>query len=221
MTITIVCTGFFLGYGLLRQIRDFGIILLFCFAMGGTVYGFGGSDLPLVPKLAVQVFSGAAVFASLALYTRQPLIIAYIALGACFGPYGLSLVDNTQLLADIGHVGIIFLLFLLGLDMQPQALWATLRKSTVVAVFSSGLFLMTGFAVAKLFGYSTVDVNLGRCWDGVDDVGQQFEWQRRPIELAASMIGKYEGIHTGGRKFRCGRDALYTFNDQLPVPAIP
>ena len=103
------------------------------------------------------IFSGAAVFASLALYTRQPLIIAYIALGACFGPYGLSLVTDTRLLADIGHVGIIFLLFLLGLDMQPQALWATLRSSTVVALASSAVFLATGFAVPLLFGYSTMD----------------------------------------------------------------
>ena len=47
------------------------------------------------------IFTGAAVFASLALATRQPLIIAYIALGAAIGPYGMSLVTDTQLLADI------------------------------------------------------------------------------------------------------------------------
>ena len=103
------------------------------------------------------IFTGAALFASLALATRQPLIIAYIALGACIGPYGASLVTDTQLLADIGHIGIIFLLFLLGLDMQPQALWATLRKSTVVALFSSLIFLAMGFGVASLFGFATVD----------------------------------------------------------------
>lgn len=103
------------------------------------------------------IFTGAAVFASIALYTRQPLIIAYIALGACIGPYGLSLVTDLALLSDIGHVGIIFLLFLLGLDMQPQALWATLRKSTVVAVCSSVIFLVMGSAVAFSFRYSIQD----------------------------------------------------------------
>ena len=41
----------------------------------------------------------------------------------------LDVISTLNLLADIGHVGIIFLLFLLGLDMQPQALWSTLRKS--------------------------------------------------------------------------------------------
>ena len=114
-------------------------------------------DLSSITFSFFLIFSGAAVFASLALYTRQPLIIAYIALGACIGPYGLSLVKDLKLLSDIGHVGIIFLLFLLGLDMQPQALWTTLRKSTVVALFSSVIFLATGFAVARLFGYSTMD----------------------------------------------------------------
>jgi len=103
------------------------------------------------------IFSGAALFASLALYTRQPLIIAYIALGACIGPYGMSLVPDPNLLADISHIGIIFLLFLLGLDMQPQALWSTLRKSMVVAVSSSAIFLGLGFGVARLFDFSTTD----------------------------------------------------------------
>jgi Kef-type K+ transport system membrane component KefB len=103
------------------------------------------------------IFSGAALLASIALYTRQPLIIAYIALGAIIGPYGLSLVTDLDLLSQIGHIGIIFLLFLLGLDMQPQALWATLRNSTVVALFSSGIFLGMGFAVASLFGFSQLE----------------------------------------------------------------
>jgi Kef-type K+ transport system membrane component KefB len=103
------------------------------------------------------IFTGAAVLASIALYTRQPLIIAYIVLGAALGPHGFHLVTDVQLLADIAHVGIIFLLFLLGLDMQPQALWATLRKSTLVALISSAIFLATGYAVSLLFGFSTID----------------------------------------------------------------
>ncbi|TXS95803.1 cation:proton antiporter [Parahaliea maris] len=103
------------------------------------------------------IFTGAAVFASIALYTRQPLIIAYIALGAAIGPYGLSMVTDLKLLSDIGHVGIIFLLFLLGLDMQPSALFATLRKSTVVGLASSAIFALMGFSVAYLFGFGMLE----------------------------------------------------------------
>ncbi|WP_116364141.1 cation:proton antiporter [Parahaliea mediterranea] len=103
------------------------------------------------------IFTGAAIFASVALYTRQPLIIAYIALGAAIGPYGASLVTDLKLLSDIGHVGIIFLLFLLGLDMQPRALISTIRKSTVVGLASSAIFALMGFAVAMAFGFAALE----------------------------------------------------------------
>jgi Kef-type K+ transport system membrane component KefB len=114
-------------------------------------------DVSTVTFSFFLIFTGAAVLASIALFTRQPLIIAYIVLGAAIGPYGMHLVTDLKLLSDIAHIGIIFLLFLLGLDMQPQALWATLKKSTVVAFISSGIFLLTGYGVARLFGFQRFD----------------------------------------------------------------
>ncbi|MEE4278554.1 MAG: cation:proton antiporter [Halieaceae bacterium] len=106
------------------------------------------------------IFSGAAVLASIALYTRQPLIIAYIALGALIGPYGFHLVTDLQQLADIGHIGIIFLLFLLGLDMQPQALVTTLKKSMVVGLASSAVFFAATWCVARLFIANPVEASI-------------------------------------------------------------
>ena len=103
------------------------------------------------------IFSGAAVLATIALYTRQPLIIAYIVLGALIGPYGLGYVTDLDLLSDIAHFGIIFLLFLLGLDMQPQALLATLKKASWVAIISSFAFAAIGFSIAWLFKFSLTE----------------------------------------------------------------
>lgn len=103
------------------------------------------------------IFSGAAVLASIALYTRQPLIIAYIVLGAIIGPYGLAYVTDLNLLSDISHIGIIFLLFLLGVDMQPKALVATLKKATLVAIISSAIFAAVGYGIAITFGFSHIE----------------------------------------------------------------
>ncbi len=114
-------------------------------------------DISAITFSFFLIFTGAAVLASIALYTRQPLIIAYIVLGAMIGPYGMHLVSDLNLLSDIAHIGIIFLLFLLGLDMQPQALWGTLKKSIVVAFISSGAFLLMGYFVAYLFGFNRFD----------------------------------------------------------------
>ncbi|TQV81290.1 cation:proton antiporter [Exilibacterium tricleocarpae] len=103
------------------------------------------------------IFTGAAVLASIALYTRQPLLVAYIVLGAVLGPYGMGLITNVHLITEISHIGIIFLLFLLGLDMQPRALLSVLRKATSVALISSLVFAVTGFAIGYLFGYGLLE----------------------------------------------------------------
>jgi Kef-type K+ transport system membrane component KefB len=103
------------------------------------------------------IFSGAAALASLALYTRQPLLIAYIALGAIIGPYGMGYVTDLNLLSDIAHFGIIFLLFLLGLDMQPQALLSTMRKASWVAIASSVAFAAIGYCVAWSFDFTHIE----------------------------------------------------------------
>lgn len=103
------------------------------------------------------IFSGAALLASLSLYARQPLLIAYICLGAIIGPYGMGWISDTRLIADIANVGILFLLFLLGLDMQPQALLAVIKKASVVTIASSVIFWASGFAVATAFGFAITE----------------------------------------------------------------
>ena len=108
-------------------------------------------------QLFFFIFSGGAIIASLALFGRQPLLVAYIVLGAILGPFGLELVSDVGLITEIGSIGIIFLLFLLGLDMQPQALWRVLREVTHITLISSALFAVTGYIIADLFGYSTME----------------------------------------------------------------
>ena len=103
------------------------------------------------------IFTGAAVIASIALYTRQPLLVSYIVLGALLGPYGFEMVTSTELLSEISHIGIIFLLFLLGLDMQPSHLIHMLRKATLVAIFSSIMFFALGYGVGFSFGYTQTE----------------------------------------------------------------
>jgi len=103
------------------------------------------------------IFTGAAVLASIALYTRQPLLVAYIILGALLGPYGYSFIQDTTLLSEISHIGIIFLLFLLGLDMQPSHLVHMLKKATLVAIFSAIIFMAIGYGVGIGFGYTQTE----------------------------------------------------------------
>ena len=106
------------------------------------------------------VFTGAALFATLALYARQSLLVAYILLGVLLGPWGLGFVDDAELIRDISEFGIIFLLFLLGLNLQPQELVRMVRKTTLVTLISSLLFALIGYLVAIAFGFSQMEALL-------------------------------------------------------------
>ncbi len=106
------------------------------------------------------IFTGAAIFAALALYAGQSLLIAYIVLGCIAGPYALGLVEDSATIASVAHVGIIFLLFLLGLNLHPQKLLRMLREAVLVTVFSSLAFALLGGLIALAFGFSGTDVLL-------------------------------------------------------------
>lgn len=103
------------------------------------------------------IFSGAALLSTFALYFRQPLLVAYIFIGVILGPFGFSLISDPTLLTDIAEFGIIFLLFLLGLDMQPSKLMATLKKTFLVTLASSVVFVLLGFGTGLLFAFSTTE----------------------------------------------------------------
>lgn len=100
------------------------------------------------------IFTGAALFATLALYARQALPIAYIVLGICIGPYGFQLIDNASAIDEMAQIGIMFLLFLLGLDLSPQRLLQMLHKATLITLSTSLVFALMGAGVAWSFGYT-------------------------------------------------------------------
>ena len=105
------------------------------------------------------IFAGAAVFSTIVLYTRQSLLVAYILLGAALGPWGLKLITDLTTVQQIGDMGIVFLLFLLGLHLQPQNLVHMLKKVTWVALFSSLLFAGISFFIGRWFG-----LTVGESW---------------------------------------------------------
>jgi len=111
---------------------------------------------PLVYTLFL-IFSGAALVATLALYARQALLVAYILLGVLLGPSVSGLVDDPLLIKEIGSVGIMFLLFLLGLNMPPAKLLPLLKEATWVTGSSSLVFALSGFALAWLLGFGLLE----------------------------------------------------------------
>ncbi|OGT30297.1 MAG: sodium:proton antiporter [Gammaproteobacteria bacterium RIFCSPHIGHO2_12_FULL_35_23] len=114
-----------------------------------------------IPETAVFVlfliFFGAAAISTLALFTRQSMLVGYLVLGALLGPYGFKLIPKSGVIDQAGTIGIVFLLFLLGLHLHPQKLIKMFSRTIWVAVMSSVIFLGLGYGICKLFGYSQTD----------------------------------------------------------------
>nr|WP_148340258.1 cation:proton antiporter [Aquicella siphonis] len=107
-----------------------------------------------ISHIIFLIFFGTAILSTVALFTRQSLLVAYIVLGAILGPWGLKLVSNSEVIKQAGDIGIIFLLFLLGLHLQPQNLFHSLRKMSLITLVSSLIFFGTGFITCYTFGFN-------------------------------------------------------------------
>ena len=92
------------------------------------------------------VFLGAAVIAvPVAKRLGLGAILGYLAAGAVIGPHGLGLVSEVFDVLHFAEFGVVLLLFLIGLELQPVRLW-TMRQS-VFGVGCMQLFV-TGGALA-------------------------------------------------------------------------
>jgi Kef-type K+ transport system membrane component KefB len=134
------------------------------------------------------IFAGAAVLSTVALVARQSMLVAYVVLGILLGPSVLGWVGNAETVQTIGDVGIIFLLFLLGLHLPPQKLFLMLKKLSLVGIVSSLIFLAIGFGVAYLFNYS-----IASCW--VIGASMMFSSTIIGIKLLPTTILHHQ--HTG------------------------
>ncbi|MEM7193663.1 MAG: cation:proton antiporter [Pseudomonadota bacterium] len=108
----------------------------------------------------VLIFAGAAVFATVALYLRQAMLVAYLALGVVLGPWVTGLVSDAELIQEMARIGIIFLLFLLGLNLIPAKLLQLLKATTLVTLFSTLIFAGFAIGVASAFGFRGNDLTL-------------------------------------------------------------
>jgi Kef-type K+ transport system membrane component KefB len=103
------------------------------------------------------IFSGATLLATAALFARQSMLLAYILLGILAGPWGFHLINDLGFVQQIAEVGIIFLLFLLGMSLQPSDLKQLFRKTMTVTLLSSVAFFVIGCGISLAFGFNWKD----------------------------------------------------------------
>jgi len=104
----------------------------------------------------VLIFAGAAILATLFLYLKQPIILAYIALGVAIGPSGIGLISDPHHIEQLSHIGIILLLFLIGLNLRPDRMVGLVGKLSALTLITSAMFMSLTTLAALLMGFTLV-----------------------------------------------------------------
>jgi glutathione-regulated potassium-efflux system protein KefB len=104
-------------------------------------------------QAAVVFLLAAVLIVPLAKRLQLGAVLGYLFAGVIIGPSVLGLIDNPQSVANISELGVVLLLFIIGLELSPRRLWV-MRKS----VFGVGLaqVLLTGsvIGVVALWGFA-------------------------------------------------------------------
>jgi len=99
------------------------------------------------------VFAVAA--AHVARLIRQPLILGYIAGGVLLGPHlGFGLVTSTESVELISEIGLVLLLFIIGLEIDLRELRRLGRSTLVLGVGQFGINALLGLAFFAWLGYA-------------------------------------------------------------------
>ena len=98
-------------------------------------------------QAAVVFLLAAVLTVPLAKRLQLGAVIGYLIAGVIIGPSGLGLIGNPQSVAHISELGVVLLLFIIGLELSPKRLWV-MRKS----VFGVGLaqVLLTGLVIGTV-----------------------------------------------------------------------
>src|SRR5215212_4986257 len=70
----------------------------------------------------------------LAHFLRQPVLIAYLAGGFALGPRGFKLIQSQESIGTISELGLIFLLFMIGLEIDLKKIVSAGRSIIVTAM---------------------------------------------------------------------------------------
>jgi glutathione-regulated potassium-efflux system ancillary protein KefC len=156
----------------------------------------------------IAIFLAAAVVA-IPIFRRFNLgsVLGYLTAGIIIGPASLGLISSVDTTRNIAQFGIVLLMFVIGLELQPSRLWV-LRKSIFVLGFAQVALTTACMAAAA---YLIFD----RSWQAALVVG--FALSMSSTALALQLLAERGQLNT-----QFGRSAfsILLFQDVSVLPAL-
>lgn len=133
-------------------------------------------------------------------------VLGYLVAGAAIGPSALGLVADVDQIAQVSELGVIMLLFLIGLELRPQRLWVMRRA---ILGLGTGQLVLTGAAIAAVAWWA------GAAWPGAAVIGAGLALSSTAIVLP--MLAERDLLAS-----TAGRDAfsVLLFQDLAFIPLV-
>lgn len=103
------------------------------------------------------VLLAAGAVALLFYYLKQPVVLGYLLAGFLVGPFsplGHSFVSDAEVMGFLGELGIVFLLFALGLEFNLRKLKKVGAVAIVAGTIEIAIMLGLGYGLGQLFGWT-------------------------------------------------------------------
>jgi Kef-type K+ transport system membrane component KefB len=114
--------------------------------------GLGNTPLELVPAIEISVLAGA-VLAILFFRFKQPLLLAYIVAGLLLSFFTKPILgDSLAGMKEISHLGLVFLLFIIGLELDLKGIFKLGPKAAACVLLQAPVAIAFTYALQWLAG---------------------------------------------------------------------
>lgn len=103
------------------------------------------------------IIASAKLMAEIFERLKQPAVVGEILAGVIIGPSILGWVQPNDLIAVVAEIGVIFLLFMVGLETKPQDIFKVGKKALMVGVLGVIFPFIAGYAIASFWDGSFVE----------------------------------------------------------------
>src|SRR5918992_4612380 len=116
-------------------------------------------DLPALRDLVI-IFGLSIGILLLSHRLRLPSVVGLLLTGVIVGPYGLGLVHDIEAVESLAEVGVVLLLFTIGIEFSLKALLSLKRIVGIAGSLQVGLTTATTYAAARFLGRSDAEALL-------------------------------------------------------------
>lgn len=157
--------------------------------------------------MEVLIYLGAAAFiVPVAVRMGLGPVLGYLIAGCLIGPWGLKLVTDPEAILEFAEIGVVLMLFMIGLELDPKRLWSLRRM-----VFGGGSLQMLACGV----GIALFCVVLGLDWKVAGLVGLTLSLSSTAIAVQAMKERNLTSTAVGRSSF-----AVLLFQDIAAIPLV-